>query len=376
MSVKNNIGEHPLASLFPAMTEGEFAGLKDDIKQHGLREPVWVMDGKLIDGRHRLRACNELDIKCPSREYGGTDALSFVVSLNMARRHLDTSQRAMVAARIANMSEGRPKTTSENPLVSQTTAASTMNTSVDSVKLARKVIELAEPEIIAAVDAGTLPVSQAAKLANTAPEFQRAVAKRISENAKPTAAVRQTIAETTAANELKAPSGKFRVFYADPPWSYGNTMPDYAPEQRDHYPVMSMADLCAMPVKEMSADNAVLFLWVTSPILEESFALIKAWGFKYKSSFVWDKVKHNMGHYNSVRHEFLLICVRGSCQPDVRKLFDSVITEERTEHSRKPSQVYEIIETIYTSGPYIELFARTQRKGWKSHGYETSKFSA
>ncbi|HSH52407.1 MAG TPA: MT-A70 family methyltransferase, partial [Bacteroidales bacterium] len=90
----------------------------------------------------------------------------------------------------------------------------------------------------------------------------------------------------------------------------------------------------------------------------------------YKTSFVWDKVKHNMGHYNSVRHEFLLVCTKGSCTPDVKKLFNSVQRIEKTKHSAKPEKFYEIIETLYTQGEKLELFARNNRKGWKSYGNE------
>jgi N6-adenosine-specific RNA methylase IME4 len=210
------------------------------------------------------------------------------------------------------------------------------------------------------------------KLAREEPEVQRSTIEIMkADGVGITEAKRRAKGAQIAKREAVLPSGKYRVLYADPPWSYGNTQPDYHPEQRDHYPVMSLEELCAMPIKDIAMDNAVLFLWVTSPILEESFQLIKAWGFQYKASFVWDKVKHNMGHYNSVRHEFLLICTRGSCQPDVRKLFDSVVSEERTEHSRKPELFYKIIETLYTSGPYLELFARYKRDGWAAYGNES-----
>ena len=131
---------------------------------------------------------------------------------------------------------------------------------------------------------------------------------------------------------------------------------------------MSIAELCDLPVADIAEDNAVLFLWTTSPILEECFQVIKAWGFKYKASFVWDKIKHNMGHYNSVRHEFLLICTRGSCTPDVVKLFDSVQSIERTEHSKKPEKFREIIDTLYTHGNRVELFARQPADGWEVWG--------
>jgi N6-adenosine-specific RNA methylase IME4 len=166
------------------------------------------------------------------------------------------------------------------------------------------------------------------------------------------------------------PTAKYRVIYADPPWQYGNTMPTNFTEQADYYPLMPIEDIGKLPVAELAEDNAVLFLWVTSPILAEAFDVIRAWGFTYKSSFVWDKVKHVMGHYNSVRHELLLVCVRGSCQPDVQRLFDSVVTEERTEHSRKPEVFREIIDTIYPYGKRIELFARVKVEGWDAYGNE------
>ena len=139
---------------------------------------------------------------------------------------------------------------------------------------------------------------------------------------------------------------------------------------RDYYPVLTLKEICDYGVEDLAAENSVMFLWVPSPILEQAFEVIKAWGFKYKTSFVWDKMKHNMGHYNSVRHEFLLVCVRGSCPPDVPKLFDSVYSEERTEHSRKPEHFREIIDTIYPRGKRIELFARERHKGWETHGNE------
>lgn len=171
------------------------------------------------------------------------------------------------------------------------------------------------------------------------------------------------------------PSEKYRVIYADPPWRYGNSgvigaTDNYGHAQR-HYPDMSIQELCGLPIKQLANDNAVLFLWVTSPLLEECFAVINAWGFKYKTSFVWDKVKHNFGHYNSVRHELLLVCTRGSCTPDNLKLFDSVQVIEKTKkHSQKPAEFRDIIDTLYPLGKRIELFAREAADGWEVWGNE------
>lgn len=170
--------------------------------------------------------------------------------------------------------------------------------------------------------------------------------------------------------DSELPTGKYRIIYADPPWSYGNDRTFYGGDQISHYPSMTIEDLCKMPIVNIAEDNSVLFLWVTSPILQESFEVINAWGFKYKSSFVWDKIKHNMGHYNSVRHELLLICTKGSCLPDNSKLIDSVISIERTEHSEKPEEFRNIIDTLYTYGNRIELFARKKTEGWEVFGNE------
>jgi len=131
---------------------------------------------------------------------------------------------------------------------------------------------------------------------------------------------------------------------------------------------MTNEELASMPVMDIVEDNAVLFLWVTSPKLDEVWPIISAWGFKYKTSFVWDKVKHNYGYYNSVRHEFLLVCGRGSSTPDIKKLYDSVQSIERTKHSAKPERFREIIDHIYPLGKRVELFARDEAEGWDAWG--------
>ena len=160
---------------------------------------------------------------------------------------------------------------------------------------------------------------------------------------------------------------KYRVIYADPPWSYNDKQNiEVLGGAEKHYLTMPLDEICKLPIP--AEDNAVLFIWVTSPMLEESFKVINAWGFKYKTSFVWDKVAHNMGHYNSVRHEFLLICTKGSCTPDVAKLFDSVVSIERTEHSRKPKEFRDMIDTLYPIGNRLEMFAREAPDGWDVWG--------
>ena len=199
---------------------------------------------------------------------------------------------------------------------------------------------------------------------------------RVKAGEKKLTEVKRELKRERIANEARAmPDDKFRVIYADPPWKYGDTREGLekwsATAAEDNYPTMSIEELCALPIKKIAADNAVLFMWVTSPLLGECWPVIEAWGFKYKASFIWDKVRHNFGHYNSVRHELLLICTRGSCLPDDNANQDSVVSIERSaRHSEKPKAFMDLIESMYKHGKRIELFSRKSTDGWESWGNE------
>jgi len=172
--------------------------------------------------------------------------------------------------------------------------------------------------------------------------------------------------------DIPLPQDKYDVIYADPPWKYDDKLIDGYGAAEHHYPPMSIEELCDLPIENISDKNAVLFMWVTSPFVDECWDVIQAWGFEYKAMFVWDKVRHNYGHYNSVRHELLLICTKGSYLPQGKQLHDSVISIERSnEHSRKPEEFRQLIEQMYPQGRKIELFARGELpEGWKAWGNE------
>ena len=171
---------HPAAELFPPMTEAEFLGLKEDIREHGQRESIVVWKGDLVDGRHRLRACRELGIQPEIAELmDETDPWQYVVSHNLHRRHLTTAQRAMVADKLASRKQGEKKADSGIPLFqpTQAEAAKLVNVSVDSVKQARKIREKAKPEVIAAVERGEKSLNEA--VAETVkPEAKKPVATK------------------------------------------------------------------------------------------------------------------------------------------------------------------------------------------------------
>ena len=162
---------HPLADIFPMMGESDLAVLAADIKQHGLREPIVVdAEGRILDGRNRYLACERAGVKPAFRTWDGeSSAVAYVVSLNLHRRHLDESQRALIAAAIANLRDGQRQVGQMAEVPTQKEAADLLNVSERSVRRARKVIDRGKPALVDAVKRGEITVSKAAKLIDTEP---------------------------------------------------------------------------------------------------------------------------------------------------------------------------------------------------------------
>lgn len=164
------------------------------------------------------------------------------------------------------------------------------------------------------------------------------------------------------------PVGSYHVIYADPPWRYEHVK-TASRAIENHYPTMTLEDICALPVGNLAHEDAVLFMWATSPKLAESMRVITDWGFTYRTCLVWVKDRIGMGYYARQRHELLLVAARGSLpvpEPATRR--DSVITAPRDEHSAKPDEAYEAIEAMYPGISRIELFCRRPRDGWSAWG--------
>lgn len=392
---------HEYANLFPMLSGDTLAMLSADIAEHGIREPVMLYQGKVLDGRNRCVAANDIGIDVPTRDFVGDDAaaLAFVISTNLHRRHLTESQRASIAARLANMRHGQRADyladrdanlhlyePSAPPPVTSAAAAAMLNVSERSVATARKVQEHGAPELVAAVDSGMASVSAAAEIAQVPHDQQREiVAKGEKEILAAAKAIRaekavisrgerlQKIDEISRGNTALDTATKYPVIYADPPWRYEN--PPMGAGNRaieNHYPTMTLEEICAMPVAELAADDAMLYLWATAPKLAECLEVVKAWGFEYRTNIVWDKEKIGMGYHARNQHEILLICKRGNIPPpQAGKQPSSVHREARTAHSAKPSFYYEMIEEAYSGLQKIELFCRSPRQGWAVWGNQS-----
>lgn len=174
---------------------------------------------------------------------------------------------------------------------------------------------------------------------------------------------------------MNLPEGKFGCILADPPWAFRT----YAKKQvvpargAQPYSVMSLDAIKALPVADVSASNALLFMWTVSHLQQASFEVAAAWGFKPVSvAFVWDKGRMGMGYWTRQEVEICHLFKRGK-PPRLGKGVRQVIRAPRREHSRKPDEQYGRIERL-VGGPYLELFARQAWAGWTSWGNQTGKF--
>jgi N6-adenosine-specific RNA methylase IME4 len=165
---------------------------------------------------------------------------------------------------------------------------------------------------------------------------------------------------------------------ADPPWQFQNRTGKVAPEHArlSRYSTLTLDEIAALPVGELAAQPSHLYLWVPNALLPEGLRVMEAWGFTYKSNIVWHKVRKDggsdgrgVGFYFRNVTELLLFGVRGkkarTLAPGRRQV--NLIGTRKREHSRKPDEIYPLIEAC-SPGPYLELFARGTRPGWTAFG--------
>jgi len=175
--------------------------------------------------------------------------------------------------------------------------------------------------------------------------------------------------------KLKTWNSKYKVIYADPPWHFKSySSKGDGRNAIQHYDCMSISDISNLRVSDLASDDCVLLMWVVDPMLPEALEVIKAWGFKYKTvGFTWAKQNKNdlgmftgLGYWTRANPEMCLLATKGKPKR-ISKSVRQLIISQRQEHSRKPDEIYERIEQLL-DGPYVELFARRERKGWDSWG--------
>lgn len=178
---------------------------------------------------------------------------------------------------------------------------------------------------------------------------------------------------------------KFSTVLADPPWRFQNRTGKVAPEHNrlSRYGTMSLDEICALPIADVTLEPAHLYLWVPNALLPDGLAVLSAWGFNYKSNIVWHKVRKDggpdgrgVGFYFRNTTELLLFGIRGK---NARTLAPgrsqvNIIKTQKREHSRKPDELYNIIEQC-SRGPFLEMFARGSRPGWTTWGHQADEYA-
>jgi len=170
------------------------------------------------------------------------------------------------------------------------------------------------------------------------------------------------------------PEGPFSVIVADPPWPYSQRRPTNDSRGYPSYSGMTMEDIEDLPVEDLAADDAVLWLWTTNAFLEPSFGLCRAWGFQYRTLLTWAKNRIGLGDWLRGQTEHCILASRG--QPLVTlKAQSTLLRADVQEHSKKPEEFYSLVEKLCPSPEMgkVELFARSKRPGWHSWGQEVER---
>lgn len=349
---------HILSKTFPLMNDSEFSALKNDIEQNGLFENIVLYEGQILDGRNRYKACLALGIKPKYTEFNGEDPLVYVVSQNLHRRHLNAYQRSLIALQLKDSYKKKAK---DRILAGKYPSHLNDKGRVNTL-LGNKVN----------VSRGTISKVEAIEERATETQKERVVAGKSSINA-----VYKEIKRIDKKDEIKKLpqeklQGKYNVILADPPWQYAYNATSLRGVADDHYPTMDIEAIKNLPVKNITLDNAVLFLWTTTTMIRKAFDVVEAWGFEFKTSMVWVKQHFGTGFYVRGKHEIILIGIKGHFLPMTTDIPESVFHAKKSEHSKKPEKIYEIIEKMYPDQRKIELFQRgAKRQTWDVWGSES-----
>jgi N6-adenosine-specific RNA methylase IME4 len=364
---------HALADLFPLLEGDELDALAADIKTRGLLHPIVLYEEKILDGRNRWNACRAAKVEPRTETYRGKDPVGYVISANLHRRHLNESQRAMVADKLATMGRGGDRRSEDfkgsiDPLKTQEEAASLLNVSVPSVKRARIVRESGIPALAVAVDQGKVKVSDAASVARLPAKVQE---RALADVEKGKAA---TLRVAVQRNEKPVPvvtpgfpDGPFRTLVIDPPWPIEKIVLDRRPVEDEpmSYPTLSLDEIKALPVARLAdARGAHVYLWVTHRFLPVGLELFAAWGVRYECVLTWIKptAQPLWWMFNT---EHVLFGKVASLAPLVKG--EKVgFTAPQQRHSHKPEEFFDLVRRV-SPEPRLTMFDDA-REGFERWG--------
>jgi N6-adenosine-specific RNA methylase IME4 len=362
MKARHDIADHPIAGIFPLMSGPDLAELAADIRANGLREAITLCDGKILDGRNRFRGCRIAGVSPRFVQFANGSPAAFVLSLNLRRRHLTTSQRACVAVDALPWCEAEAK--SRQRLGKQKfadpgtkgqardQAATLTDTNRQYVSDAKR-LKVMCPELFDQVRRGV----------KTIPEAKRELC-------------RGQVLSKLAAVETRDPgtfSGLYDVIVIDPPWpvEWIERPWLHSPKQVAlPYSTMTLEGIGAIQIP--ASDSCHLWLWTNHRFLPDAFQIMQRWGFAYHRTFVW----HKPGGFQPIgwpqgNCEFALYGRKGSPVFVETKNFPTCFGGRRTGHSAKPSEFYDMVRRV-APGRRLDMFNRRPIPGFDSWGKEAT----
>jgi N6-adenosine-specific RNA methylase IME4/ParB-like chromosome segregation protein Spo0J len=380
--------------------------LAESISRNGLQQPIIIrprsrggMGYELVAGLHRLKAVgklNELNIRAEIHDLDDDEAKLVEIDENLIRADLTPAERVIHIARRKDLYEqehpetkhggdrksSKVKSKSQNENLKAFVKDTAMKTRKGRSTVARDVTRANKVPVLkqivgTSLDKGDeidalakLPEDEQSKLAGRDKAGEKVSAKlRVKQVRR--AEREQRLGE----KQIALPNKKYGVIVADSEWDdkvwSRETGMDRHPS--NHYPTSDEKTIASRPVASIAAKDCVLFSWTTNQHLRIAIGVLEAWGFEYKSNYVWDKQQCGKGHWNRSRHEILLIGTRGNPPgPAPGEQWESIIGAPRPgEHSAKPECFLEMIEEYYPTMPKIELNRRgPARDGWDAWGFD------
>ena len=365
--------------LIPPLSAEEYAQLEENCKADGIRDPLVVWRGTLIDGHNRYDIAQKhgLDYTVVEKEFEDeTAAKIWMVTNQFGRRNLNNYQRSVLALSMEELFKEKAKekeharktSTCQNSdksfeeIDTKKEIGKLANVSHDTIMRVKKIEATATPETIAAVRSGEKSINEAYKEIRATEKKEERIEL-----------ITQQI-EDIESGKLPELQGLYSVISIDPPWNYeGEKSNSYDANGRrvaNPYPEMPTEEIKKIELPLLP--DAVVLLWTTHKFLPDAFDILKAWGLQYKATMVWNKEKIGMGAWLRMQCEFCLVGIRGNPFWE-NTLHRDIITEPRREHSRKPDKFFTIIEEI-TKGRKLEYFSREKRENWDVFGNDTERF--
>ena len=369
--------------LIPALSVEEFKQLEQNCLAEGIREKIITWNGFIIDGHNRFEIATRwnLDYECESKRFKDENEVKeWMIHNQFGRRNLSNYQRSVLALELESVfseranesykeNVGRPSKLSQKSdtikVDTKKELAKVANVSHDTIARVKVIEAKATPEVKAKLSTGEVSINQAYQ------EIKKEEKK--TERLNQIEEIKIKIEEENLTVENK----KYHVIAIDPPWNYkekgGFSSEDYDSKSNRgavDYPTINLEQIKKIELPE--AEDCVLFLWTTHAFLKDSFEILENWGYNYKATLVWDKVKMGLGRTIRMQVEFCLIAIKGN--PIINGSSErDIITEARREHSRKPEAFYEMVDRMCI-GNKLDYFSRNNRINWEHYGAEKGKF--